>query len=117
MACCALHVGDVVIPEQWAYHAESVYLNPDGRGGHVRPAYFKATYENFGMIFPNDVTAVREGESAFVRMPVFPADPKLLGDATDSTAATMPVERVRYHHQEVMGRMIPVVREVRVSLR
>ena len=38
-------------------------------------------------------------------------------DATDSTAATMPVERVRYHHQEVMGRMIPVVREVRVSLR
>jgi adenosylhomocysteine nucleosidase len=40
---------------------ESAYLNPDGKGGYVRPDYFKATYENFGMIFPNDVTAIREG--------------------------------------------------------
>lgn len=77
----SLHIGDVVIPEQWAYHAESAYLNPDGKGGHVRPDYFKATYENFGMIFPNDVTAIREGEEDFVRMPVFPADPALLAAA------------------------------------
>ncbi|MFM9029907.1 MAG: 5'-methylthioadenosine/S-adenosylhomocysteine nucleosidase, partial [Opitutaceae bacterium] len=77
----ALHVGDVVIPEQWAYHAESAYLNPDGKGGHVRPAYFKATYENFGMIFPNDVTAIREGEADFVRVPAFPADAALLAAA------------------------------------
>jgi adenosylhomocysteine nucleosidase len=77
----SLHIGDVVIPEQWAYHAESAYLNPDGKGGYVRPDYFKATYENFGMIFPNDVTAIREGEEDFVRMPVFPADPALLAAA------------------------------------
>ncbi len=77
----ALHIGDVVIPEQWAYHAESAYLNPDGKGGYVRPDYFKATYENFGMIFPNDVTAIREGEKDFVTMPAFPADPALLAAA------------------------------------
>ena len=77
----ALHIGDVVIPDQWAYHAESAYLNPDGKGGYVRPDYFKATYENFGMIFPNDVTAIREGEKDYVRVPAFPADPKLLAAA------------------------------------
>jgi adenosylhomocysteine nucleosidase len=77
----ALHIGDVVIPERWAYHAESAYLNPDGKGGFVRPDFFTASYENFGMIFPNDVTAIREGESEFVRMPTFPADPKLLAAA------------------------------------
>jgi adenosylhomocysteine nucleosidase len=77
----ALHIGDVVIPEQWAYHAESAYLNPDGKGGYVRPDYFKATYENFGMIFPNDVTAIRAGEKDFVRVPLFPADARLLAAA------------------------------------
>lgn len=77
----ALHIGDVVVPAQWAYHAESAYLNPDGRGGYYRPDYYKAEYENFGMIFPNDVTAIREGEKEFVRVPTFPADPALLAAA------------------------------------
>jgi len=76
-----LSIGDVVIPEQWAYHAESAYLNPDSKGGLVRLDYVTATYENFGMIFPNDVTAIREGEEDFVTMPVFPADPTLLAAA------------------------------------
>jgi len=88
----ALHIGDVVIPEQWAYHAESAYLNPDGKGGYLRPDYFKATYENFGMIFPNDVTAIREGESEFVRMSVFPADPALLA-AARRAVVRLPAQR------------------------
>jgi adenosylhomocysteine nucleosidase len=88
----ALHIGDVVIPEQWAYHAESAYLNPDGKGGYVRPDYFKATYENFGMIFPNDVTVIREGEKDFVRVPLFPADPKLLA-AARRAVPHLPVQR------------------------
>jgi hypothetical protein len=31
----ALRAGDVVIPEQWAYHSEAAYLNPtpDGKDG------------------------------------------------------------------------------------
>jgi adenosylhomocysteine nucleosidase len=77
----ALHVGDVVVPERWAYHGESAYLNPDGQGGYLRPDFFKATYENFGMIFPNDVSVIREGEQDFVAVPTFPADAALLAAA------------------------------------
>ncbi|HUR58995.1 MAG TPA: 5'-methylthioadenosine/S-adenosylhomocysteine nucleosidase, partial [Opitutaceae bacterium] len=48
----ALHIGDVVIPERWAYHAESLYLNEDGKGDYVRPAERRGQADNFGMIFP-----------------------------------------------------------------
>lgn len=73
-----LKVGDVVIPERWAYHAEAAYLNEDGKGGYVRPGFFHPTEENFGMIFPNDVGVVREGDKEFKRMAAFAADPALL---------------------------------------
>jgi adenosylhomocysteine nucleosidase len=76
-----LHIGDVVIPERWAYHSEAAYLNPDGKGGYVKPEYFRGTYENFGMIFPNDAAAIRPGESEFRRIATFEADPALLGAA------------------------------------
>lgn len=77
----SLQVGDVVIPERWAYHAEAAYLNPDGKGGHVLPSFLQPKVENFGMIFPNEVAAVREGEADFRRIPAFPADPALLAAA------------------------------------
>lgn len=89
----SLHVGDVVVPENWAYHAEAAYLNPDGKGGYIRPDYFKATYENFGMIFPNDVAAIREGEKDFVRVPLFPADPALLAAARRAAAKLPPLRK------------------------
>lgn len=73
----ALHVGDVVIPERWAYHSEAAYLNDDGKGGYIKPDYFKPTVENFGMIFPDAVSVVREGEE-FRRVPAFPIDADLL---------------------------------------
>lgn len=82
----ALHVGDVVIPEQWAYHSEAAYLNPDGNDGYVRPSFFQPKHENFGMIFPNEVAAVRSGEPDFRRIPAFPADPALLAAARRATA-------------------------------
>jgi adenosylhomocysteine nucleosidase len=77
----SLRVGDIVIPEQWAYHSEAAYLNPDGKGGHALPSFFQPKHENFGMIFPNEVAAVRGGETDFQRIPAFPADPGLLGAA------------------------------------
>lgn len=77
----SLQVGDVVIPERWAYHAEAAYLNPDGKGGHVLPPFLRPKAENFGMIFPNEVAATREGETGFRRIPAFPADPALLAAA------------------------------------
>lgn len=77
----SLQVGDVVIPERWAYHAEAAYLNPDGKGGHVLPPFLRPKVENFGMIFPNEVAATREAEADFRRIAAFPADPALLAAA------------------------------------
>ncbi|MEI6467034.1 MAG: 5'-methylthioadenosine/S-adenosylhomocysteine nucleosidase [Verrucomicrobiota bacterium] len=85
----ALHVGDVVVPEAWAYHAESAYLNEDGKGGYHRPEYYKARYENFGMIFPSDVSVIREGDADFKTMPKFAADPALL-EAARRAVSTLP---------------------------
>ena len=75
----SLHVGDVVIPERWAYHGEAAYLNEDGKGGYVLPDYLKAEYPNFGMIFPADVHVTLDG--ALQKMPTFPADAALLATA------------------------------------
>jgi len=77
----ALQVGDVVIPEKWAYHDESVYLNPDGKGGYVVPRSRSPRYENFGMMFPEDVGGLREGESHYRPQPTFAADKDLLAAA------------------------------------
>ncbi len=77
----ALQIGDVVIPERWAYHAEAAYLNEDGKGGYVRPEYLTSKYENYGMIFPTDVSVIREGDTEFKKIPAFAVDPALLAAA------------------------------------
>jgi adenosylhomocysteine nucleosidase len=75
----ALEVGDVVIPETWAYHSEAAYLNEDGKGGYYRPDYLPASgLENLGMIFPSSVRTVREGEPESDRRMSFPVDSDLL---------------------------------------
>lgn len=88
----ALHVGDVVIPERWAYHSEAAYFNPDGKGGFVVADYFKQKYPNFGMMFPDDVVATRAGQDKFTRVPTFPADPALLEVARKAIAKLGPVK-------------------------
>ena len=82
----SLRVGDVVIPERWAYHCEASFFNEDGKGGYVLPHNFRQKYCNFGMIFPKDVVATRESEEGFVHVPAFPADPGLLNAARDAIA-------------------------------
>lgn len=77
----ALHIGDVVIPERWAYHSEAAYLNEDGKGGYQLPERRRPQYENFGMIFPNDVKVRRDGDDRFEELPAFPADIGLLAVA------------------------------------
>lgn len=77
----ALEVGDVVVPERWAYHDESAYFNEDGKGGYHVADYFVKKYPNFGMIFPDDVAATRASAPGFKRMPTFPADPGMLAIA------------------------------------
>ncbi|MCX6951502.1 MAG: 5'-methylthioadenosine/S-adenosylhomocysteine nucleosidase [Verrucomicrobia bacterium] len=90
----ALDVGDVVIPEKWAYHSEAAYLNEDGKGGYVRPDYLRASgLENFGMMFPDGVRAVRDGEGSPVNMMTFPIDAELLGLARKAVAKLPPMTK------------------------
>lgn len=77
----ALKVGDVVIPERWAYHAEALYLNEDGKGGYIKPSFLEPKHENFGMIFPDHVSVARAGEEKFRKVDAFAADPHLLAAA------------------------------------
>lgn len=88
----ALHIGDVVIPEKWAYHAEASYFNSDGKGGYVPSPYFtsrypKLKYANHGMIFPDEVQAIKDGQEHFAYIASFPADPGLLQVARRAVAA------------------------------
>ncbi len=89
----SLAVGDVVVPERWAYHAEAAYLNPDGQGGFIVPHYLHPALENYGMIFPDSVATVRDGESVYQSMPFFPADPALLSAARRAVANLAPIRR------------------------
>lgn len=90
----ALEVGDVVIPERWAYHDEAAYLNedPDQPGQYLVPNYLEPKLENFGMIFPDSVAGIRDDSNGFKDMPFFPADADLLALAR-RVLPTMPPMR------------------------
>jgi adenosylhomocysteine nucleosidase len=92
-----LEVGDVVIPERWAYHDEAAYYNEDpaNPGTYLIADYFKQKYPNFGMIFPDDVVATRASEPGFKRVPTFPADPALLAVARQAIEKMGPVQGER----------------------
>lgn len=88
----ALQVGDVVIPEKWAYHSEAAYLNEDGKGGYVTPDYLHPQLENFGMIFPDGTSVRREGtERGF--MLDFPVDAELLAVARKAVPKLAPMKK------------------------
>ena len=88
-----LHVGDVVIPERWAYHSEAAYLNEDGKGGYILPTYLKPKYENFGMIFPDEVEIRREGDVKFHDIAAFPVDEHLLAIARQVVPTLPPMRK------------------------
>ncbi|MEY2878822.1 MAG: hypothetical protein RLZZ15_1202 [Verrucomicrobiota bacterium] len=88
----ALAVGDVVIPERWAYHSEAAYLNEDGRGGYVRPDYLPLGRGNFGMMFPTGVGVVR-ADGTTERQEFFAADAALLAVARRVAAKLPPQTR------------------------
>jgi adenosylhomocysteine nucleosidase len=92
----ALHVGDVVIPERWAYHGEAAYFNPTPDGNSwVKADYFTKRYPNFGMIFPDEVVAIRADKEKFERVAAFPADPALLAVARRAVDKLGPVRSAR----------------------
>lgn len=96
----ALHVGDVVIPERWAYHGEAAYFNPTPDGtGWVKADYFTKRYPNFGMIFPDEVVAIRADKEKFERVAAFPADPALLAVARRAVEKLGPVRSARTNRE------------------
>jgi len=98
----ALEKGDVTVPARWYYHDESAYFNEGEDGDYIVADYFRnlsyyypdnrpiglhiPDYENFGMIFPDDVAIIMEGMDAPAPMPYFSATPELLAVADRAIA-------------------------------
>lgn len=82
-----LHPGDVIIPAEWIHQMESVWANPDPQhaGQYILSPSFVPKYGNYHDIFPDDVSAVREGTKK-QKMHGFPADPNLLNTASLAVA-------------------------------
>lgn len=96
-----LEKGDVVVPARWFYHDESAYFNPDpdNPGAYIVADYFRNSswfypehrpadphlpdYDNFGMIFPDDVLIVKPGRPEPFPISYFSATPALLDAARE----------------------------------
>ena len=101
--------GDVVVPAKWHYHSEAAYFNETAPGTFALAGYFKQKYKNFGMIFPDDVTVIREGQKDWAQQASFPADEHLLLAAKKATDNMPPmktgdrVSKVTYGGDGVSG--------------
>lgn len=84
--------GDVVVPASWHYHSEAAYFNETAPGKFALAGFFRQKYKNFGMIFPDEVTVIREGMAKWEQVPAFPADPTLLAAAKKATDAMPPLK-------------------------
>ena len=91
----SLDVGDIVIPDQWAYHDEAAYLNedPEKPGHYLVPDYLSPKIENYGMIFPDSIHATRDDGLGGREMPFFPADPELLEVARQVLPTLPPMKK------------------------
>ncbi len=82
-------IGDVVIPERWYHHDESVYAQEISPGKYLLPEYYKQKAENYGFIFPDYVTVIRAGMAEATEKAFFDADPQLL-DIAKQTIKRVP---------------------------
>lgn len=114
------HPGDVIIPERWYYHDESVYINPspDEDGVYVLPDYYRAfleeqparraldpntpKYMNFGMIHPDEVLVIKEGMEVPEDTSYFTATPRLLA-AAQRAIDKMPTFMIQGERQAVLS--------------
>jgi adenosylhomocysteine nucleosidase len=111
--------GDVVVPVEWSYHDESVYLNPKSDGpGYVAKYGFSPTYQNFSFMFPRDVAVGRDDTATPVRLPAFPADRTLLDFArTASLQHSRPGWQLTVLGHGVSGSVFVDNRDYRTYLR
>lgn len=65
----SLHIGDVVVPQQWGQYLEMEYAREIAPDEYGNTGMFQYDFENFGMMFPRPITvysdAIPEGESKF----------------------------------------------------
>ena len=80
----ALHLGDVVVPAQWAEYLEMSFARQTG-DGFGRPADADPDTASFGMMFPSPVTVQRRPGAPERRM-WFPVDPAMLAIARRAAA-------------------------------
>ncbi len=77
------HIGDVVIPAQWAQYEETVAGREQPNGSFSVPSFASTDYPPFGFWFPQPVTVSSashpEGENIFW----FSVDPAMLANAQD----------------------------------
>jgi adenosylhomocysteine nucleosidase len=91
-------VGDIAIPERWYFHDESVYVNPkpdtESAQEYVLPQYYEDAlarykerekrdphapkYTNFGYLFPEEMSVVKQGWDKPQQMPYFSVSDNLL---------------------------------------
>ena len=99
-----LDLGDVVVPERWYYHDESAYFNPSDteESGYILADYYadnsgfykdlhegdptQPNYTNIGMIFPDEVSVIKEGWDRPRRTPYFSATDSLIASAREAVA-------------------------------
>ena len=103
--------GDVIVPERWYYHDESVYANPDPNnpGKSVLPTYYarfmaeqparKAAdphypnYKPFHFVHPDEVLIIKDGMDKPQDTAYFSASPRLLS-AAKSAMTKMPAQMI-----------------------
>lgn len=73
----ALHIGDVVVPEQWGPYLETIMAR-ETDGEFAIPPFLKSQFPNYGMIFTNDVSVASVATDAAERKFWFAADPDML---------------------------------------
>jgi len=84
----SLHIGDVVIPEQWAEYQENFFARETAPGVFTPPPWFTPILPNYGMMFPDTVaittvSGVPDVQSEYLW---FQVDPDMLAVAQQTAA-------------------------------
>ena len=86
-----LHIGDVVIADQWGQYLEAVFARESSEGFAIPPWMKPQGFANFGMMVPRDVVVTRKNGTGEEERFWFPMDPALL-DAARRAAAKLDLE-------------------------
>jgi len=74
----ALHVGDVVVAQQWSQYLEATFARDTGQGSWSVPPWQSRDIPNYGMIFPGPVEVRRAGSTAPEKKTWFAVDAGML---------------------------------------